>query len=230
MNETPSDSTAGSGFPAGFADLVQTGRQALASGDLKAARDIFVSVTQQHPDQAVGHNNLGGFYMGLGDHEAAAACFARALELAPVSLGTRFNLAVTQFGMGAYDAAAEGFAMVSAAAPEDPEALNNLGASRFLAGDHEAARTDLVAALTLNPNYPSALLNLCDVEQAAGNHVAAIELCLSYLAHHRDLGILRRLLELMDKSTGRSRTDQVDHGALQEQQTQSGLEVRSAEA
>ncbi len=181
-----------------LATLVQAGRDALTRGDLASAKESFIAVTVRFPREAVGHNNLGGFYMGLGEHAAAAASFARALALAPDSLGIRFNLAVAQFKLGAYETAAAGFAALAAATPEDPEVWNNLGAARFLAGDHAQAATDFLAALELNPNYPDALLNLCDVEQAAGNSDAALQLCEAYLAHHRDLRVLRRLLELRD--------------------------------
>jgi Flp pilus assembly protein TadD len=199
MNATPTPAAREDRMPAGFVELVQKGREALAGGDIESAREIFLTATTRYPLEAVGHNNLGGFYMGLQEHDAAASCFARALELSPESHGTRFNLAVAQFGLGDFEAAAAGFAAVSEANPDDPEALNNLGAACFLAGDHDGARGRFTAALNLNPNFPSAVLNLCDVELASGNREAARDLCEAYLAHHRDMGVLRRLLELLDE-------------------------------
>ncbi|MDD5719760.1 MAG: tetratricopeptide repeat protein, partial [Candidatus Krumholzibacteria bacterium] len=119
-------------------------------------------------------------------------------DLLPDNPNIRFNLAVAKFALGEYQQAAVEFASVAEMTPADPEVFNNLGSARFSAGDLVSARRDFLTALQLHPNYPSAVLNLCELEQAAGDPDAALGLCAAYLEHHRDLGVLRRFLELQD--------------------------------
>jgi len=198
MNADPAPTVGTETVAIDFAALVAQGREALASGDLAAARTSFESAAAQFPEEPVSHNNLGAFYMGLGDFAAAEACFERVTELIDDHANSFFNLAMAQFRQDRFTEAAALFEKVVALTPEDPEVLNNLGAARLMAGDLSEARRDFVAALTVQSNFPNAVLNLCDLELMEGNADAARELCETYLAHHRDLGVLRRLLELLD--------------------------------
>ncbi|HOX26224.1 MAG TPA: tetratricopeptide repeat protein [Candidatus Krumholzibacteria bacterium] len=199
IDQSPNEAT-----PAGFVDLVAEGRQALARGDLDQARACFETATRQFPAEPVGHNNLGAFYMGLGEYAAAERSFAESATLLPDNPNIRFNLALARFRREAFAAAAADFAAVAAVAPTDAEVRNNLGAASFLAGDLDVARRNFEAALELQPNYPSAVLNLCDLEYATGNAAGAIGLCEAYLEHQHDLGVLRRLLEMLDDQARRA--------------------------
>jgi len=198
MTTVPNDPTRPQDELTELGELVETGTRALKSGDLDTAREAFETAAARFSGEPAGQNNLGAFYMGLGEHAAAEACFERVVELLPENLNCRFNLALARFKQQKHAAAAADFAHIAAADPQDAEARNNLGASRFLAGEVERAREDLIAALQLQPNYPNAVLNLCDLEVACGNADGAKGLCLAYLEHHRDLGVMRRLLELVD--------------------------------
>jgi len=181
-----------------FTELVAAGRRALAQGDLAQARAHFEAVARQFPDEPLGHNNLGAFYMGLGEYAAAEQCFATVVAQLPDNPNTRFNLGMARFRQEKFGPAVADFGAVAAATPADPEVHNNLGAARYQAGDLDQARQDFTTALNLQPNYPRAVLNLCDLELPAGDAAAAIGRCQAYLEHHRDLGVLRRLLELLD--------------------------------
>ncbi len=185
-------------------ELVDRGSQALSAGDLDAARDAFEAAASRFPEEPVGHNNLGALYMGLGDPAAAEVAFARVVELLPENANCRFNLALARFKQEKHAEAEADFAAVVAAEPEDAEARNNLGTCRFLTGKTGQARADFTAALQLQSNYPSAVLNLCDLEVGCGNADAAKGLCLAYLEHHQDGGVLRRLLELLDAQGARA--------------------------
>jgi Flp pilus assembly protein TadD len=194
-----------------FSQLVTAGCEALNAGELEQARSSFEAAVARFPAEPVGHNNLGAFYMGLGDFAAAADCFARVTELIPGHANSQFNLAMARFQQGDFGDAATLFEGVVALTPEDPEALNNLGAARFMAGELSEARRHFTAALTLQPNYPNAVLNLCDVELMEGNTDAARELCEAYLEHNHDLGVLRRLLELLDEQARSAVEEAIPH-------------------
>ncbi len=198
MTVTTAGPQASPPIPAGFVALVQAGRAALDHGDVAAAREHFLAATAGFPDEAVGHNNLGGLLMGLGEHDAAAACFAEALRLAPDSPNTAFNLGLARFAGGDFAGAAEAFTTAAVIAPDDPEVLNNRGAARARLGLNDLARQDFLAALERHANFPSAVLNLCELDLADGDLAAAIGLCEAYLQHHHDLGVIRRWLELRD--------------------------------
>ena len=205
------DTTSTESLPAAFAELIGVGREALAAGDLDAARSSFVAATKLCPTEPVSHNNLGAFYMGLGAHAEAEACFEEVTRLIPDHANSLFNLAVARFRQEKFAAAVQGFEQAAALVPDDPEVLNNLGATRCLAGDCAGARRDLEAALTLQPNFPNAVLNLCDLEYAEGHYEAALDLCEGYLEHNRDLTVLRRLLELLDDQARRTVEQAIPH-------------------
>lgn len=198
MHADPAPITDTAALAADFAELVTRGCEALNAGDLEQARASFEEAVARYPGEAVGHNNLGAFYLGLGDTAAAIGCFQRVAELLPERTNSHFNLGMALFQAGSYLEAATVFATAAALNPEDPEAANNIGAARFMAGDLGSARTHFIKALGLQPNYPNAVLNLCDVEVAEGRVDAARELCEAYLEHHRDLAVSRRLLELLE--------------------------------
>ncbi len=183
----------------GFADLVNAGRAALNDGDLPRAKDLFIKAATLHPDRPESHNNLGAFYMGLGDFAAAESCFATLTSMMLDNPSARFNLAMARFRQNKYQEAATDFALVSEMVPEDAEVWNNLGAARCLAGDIQEARENLTRALQLNPNYPNAVLNLCDLEYADDKVESSIALCEAFLEHQQDMGVLRRLLEILDE-------------------------------
>ncbi len=189
--------------------MVEAGRAALAAGNLTEARTAFEAVVFAFPDEAVGHNNLGAFYMGLGDHAAAEAAFQRVVDLLPGNANCLFNLGTAQFHQEHYEAAATTFAGAHTGDPDDPETLNNLGAARFQAGRIAEARKDLEAALQLQPNYPSAVINLSDLEYAAGRLDRAIGLCQAYLDHHQDGAVSRQLLTLVDLASQRPAESEV---------------------
>ncbi len=189
-------------------ELVDAGSRALESGDLDVARTAFETAAARFPGEAVGHNNLGALYMGLGEPAAAEAAFTRVTELMPENANCRFNLALARFQQGKHAEAAAAFAATVALTPGDAEAHNNLGTCRFLIGDLAGAREDFTRALQLQSNYPGAVLNLCDLELECGNRDAAKGLCLAYLEHHKDHGVLRRLLEMLDGERIRSQQAQ----------------------
>jgi len=193
------DQSPTSAAPNGFANLVNAGRDALNAGDLPLAKDLFIRAATLHPDRPESHNNLGAFYMGLADFIAAESCFATLTDMMPENPSCRFNLAMARFRQNKYEDAARDFAIVTEQIPDDAEAWNNLGAARCLAGDIEQARQDLTRALQLQPNYPNAVLNLCDLEYADHKVESAIGLCEAYLEHQHDLGVMRRLLEILDE-------------------------------
>ena len=201
------DNVASATIPDELAHLVDTGHQALTTGDIDTARTAFEQAAERYADEPVVHNNLGALYMGLGDYAAAEQAFTRVVDLLPNRANPLFNQAMARFRQEEFDGAVEAFAAAAALDPEDPETRNNLGAARFQAGDIETARQDMVAALQQQPNFPNAVLNLCDLEVADGAPEIAIQLCEAYLEHHRDLGVLRRLLELLD-SQARVRVEQ----------------------
>ncbi len=212
MTATHNDPTATIGPE--LATMVEAGQQALAAGDLEAACKAFTSVTDAFPDEAVGHNNLGAFWMGLGEYARAEEAFARASELMPENGNCQFNLALARFRQEEFSAAAEAFAAAAALSPDDAETLNNLGACRFHAGQTDLARHDLEAALQRQPNYPAAVLNLSDLELSVGRIDKAVGICQAYLDHHDDGAVSRQLLTLIDAMQAPSgrRTPRSDRG------------------
>ena len=184
--------------------LVATGREALSSGDLDAARAAFETAVETYPDDAVTHNNLGAFYMGLGEIEAAEASFAQVVELLPDNPNCRFNLAMSRFRLDRPAEAAADFQLVTDAKPDDAEAFNNLGAAHYQAGDLDAGRTAFEAALQLHPNYPNAVTNLSDLEYTAGRIDKAIGICEAYLEHQQDHSVIRQMLTILDAEAAKN--------------------------
>ena len=205
------DTTRTETIPAALAELTAAGSEALAAGDLGAARTSFAAAVELCPTEPVSHNNLGAFFMGLGAFAEAEACFEQVTNLIPDHANSLFNLAMARFQQEKFAAASLSFEQVAALTPDDPEVLNNLGATRCLSGDNIGARRVLEAALTLQSNFPNAVLNLCDLEISEGHQEAAMSLCEGYLEHNRDLSVLRRLLELLDNQARRTVEQAIPH-------------------
>ncbi len=181
-----------------LAELVKAAQRALAAGDLEGTRAAFAQAVEVYPDQPESHNNLGAYYMGLGQFALAEACFRRAAELLPDNANLRFNLGVTRMRLDQPGRALIDFATVLAENPDDPEAHNNMAVAQFLTGDTAGAEDSLAQALTLQPNFPNAVLNQCDIDLARKDTESAIQRCEGYLTQFQDVGVLRRLLVLLD--------------------------------
>jgi len=185
-------------------NLVETAQQALAAGDLDTAREAYTAMTTSFPDEAVAHNNLGAFEMGVSNYAGAEAAFSSAAALMRGHANCLFNLALAQYRQEKLSDAAQNFALAHAADPQDAETLNNLGACRYQIGEQDQARRDVENALKLQPNYPSAVMNLSDMEFLAGRTDKAIAICQAYLDHNQDLGVTRQLLTILDAAQSRA--------------------------
>jgi tetratricopeptide (TPR) repeat protein len=74
--------------------LVNRGKLRLKSGDLPAARDLFITALQNLPEDVEALVGLGVVERRLKNPEAARASFQKAIDINPESAAARYNLAL----------------------------------------------------------------------------------------------------------------------------------------
>jgi len=182
-----------------LSDLVEAGKTALNTGDLRGALMNFEKSVQLFPNSPEGHNNLGAMYSSLGEFKKAEYCFDKVLEILPKNPNILYNRGIVRTRLEKFDLAREDFIAVSKITPDDPDNFNNLGVTAFMQGHLDAARKYFRKALKINPTYTNALINLCDVEESDGHLDKAVKLCEKFLTNNHDLEVRRKHLDLLSK-------------------------------
>ncbi len=133
--------------------------------DYGAAHDIFVELTEAHPDWAAAWVNRGIAALNLQEEEKCIPAFEKALELDPKNRYALLSLGIQHQHLDQSDRALELFQKVAELDPEDPHAQYYLGSIFAERNDREAANKFFRRALQLQPSFGSAWYQLANLHR-----------------------------------------------------------------
>jgi tetratricopeptide (TPR) repeat protein len=136
------------------ATLFSEGMQALKSGELSKAEDMFRRVVALDPKSGAAHINLGVTYMRERRWDDALAELHRAEELSPNVSGIYLNIGLAYYRKSDFDAAVEPFSQTLKLQPNSLQASYLLGLCYFFTNRYKAA------AETLTPLWEQESSNL----------------------------------------------------------------------
>lgn len=145
----------------------------LLQGDLKAAEDIFLRVTEIDPGYADGWVNVGRVRVLEGRTEEALEVLTKALEIDPELAKTHFFLGESYKKQGNYDQALEHYRKAESKYPRDRVVLNQIGRVLFLQRKFEEAVATLNRVLEIDPEDLQAHYNLMLCYRALRNQEMA---------------------------------------------------------
>lgn len=157
-------------------NALDSGQQALQSGDLARAEQLFRQHLSQHPGSAEALSNLGAICSRREQFAEAVAFYEKALKANPKLVPVHFNIAVALGRLKAYDKAAQHLRVFLQSYPNEPRAHQLLGLSLMEAGDVRGALVELEASFKLNPRDGSILYSLAYANARAGDPDRAAEL------------------------------------------------------
>ncbi len=165
------------------AGLLKAGTQAMARGDLSAARDLFQRAVETDPECAEAHNMLG-FVLGRGrDLPAAIDSLNRAIALDPNLADAHYNLGVALWYQGDRAKSAAELDTALRLNPTADNAYGFRGMTLRETGDLNRARQMLIRAIAVNPQNPvpyidlgTVFLRLAQLEHALGQFEAGLNL------------------------------------------------------
>ncbi|UCF36352.1 MAG: tetratricopeptide repeat protein, partial [Acidobacteriota bacterium] len=132
----------------------------LLQGDLKAAEQIFLKVTEISPEYADGWVNVGRARLLEGRTDEAQEALKTALELNPDLAKSHFFLGLTFKNQGEYEVALQHFLIASEQYPRDRVVLNQIGRILFLQREFEQAITLFQKVLAIDSEDLQAHYNL----------------------------------------------------------------------
>jgi tetratricopeptide (TPR) repeat protein len=147
-----------------------SGREALASRDLKTAELELARSRQYVPDNPETNFALGNLRLAQENREAARAFYLRTLQLAPRHKGALTNLGVLALDTHDYAAARNHFTRAVAAAPGDAKAHYLLAKSAYLMGDTQTATREVERAIALNHAQPEFVALRDEIRKASAPH------------------------------------------------------------
>lgn len=132
----------------------------LLQGDLKAAEDVFLRVTEIDPGFADGWVNVGRVRVLEGRTEEAQEVLTKALEINPELAKTHFFLGEAYRKQGNYDQALDHYRKSESKYPRDRVVLNQIGRILFLQRKFEDAVQTLKRVLEVDAEDLQAHYNL----------------------------------------------------------------------
>jgi tetratricopeptide (TPR) repeat protein len=136
------------------ATLFSEGLQAMKSGQLSKAEDLFRRVIALDPKSGAAHINLGVTYMRERRWDDALAELRRAEIISPNVPGIQLNIGLAYYRKNDFDAAIEPFSESLKLQPNSPQASYLLGLCYFFTNKYKAA------ADTLTPLWERESTNL----------------------------------------------------------------------
>jgi tetratricopeptide (TPR) repeat protein len=130
------------------------------SGHLDAAKDIYLKLLAQNPDNADALHLLGVCAIQDKRYDEAIALIGRAIEIQADNAIFFSNLATALHGLGKYDDAAHIYRHAISLKPDYQDAYYNLGNCLFTLGSKEAAVHALKKSIELNPSHAESHLSL----------------------------------------------------------------------
>jgi glycosyltransferase involved in cell wall biosynthesis/predicted negative regulator of RcsB-dependent stress response len=153
--------------------------------------------TQDCPESAQAHFELGAVLHRLGRFDEACASFMKALDRAPESAECLIALGDSFRAAGRLNEAEAVYRKVVGVRPNEPSAHRGLGIVLFNRGAIEASRAAFERALELNPRDPQSLTNLGAINARAGNTSDAITCFRQALELNPDSAAARQNLEAL---------------------------------
>ena len=142
---------------------------------LVAARAALLKATEQEPEVADYHHNLGLVQLELGDTEAAVATLRRAVSLEPDSATARNQLGSAYLLLGRCEDAVFELEQATTLAPDQAAVHFNLGRAQFECNEFEAARSSFEKVVALEPTaFAPAYTYLARLELEARNFDRAV--------------------------------------------------------
>lgn len=172
-------------LPPTLTKLAQEGALAVADGHWEAARDIFLKIVQEAPDNSLAYANLGVAEHELGNLRAAEGNLSKSTELNPHLARNWQTLGLIQYEKGSFALAISSLMRSIHEDPDESETRVILAAVLRDYGWPRAAVTELERAVELNPKSPTAHYNLAvsyledrpaRIELARRHYYAAIDL------------------------------------------------------
>jgi tetratricopeptide (TPR) repeat protein len=141
----------------------------LLQGDLKAAEEVFLRVTEIDPAYKDGWVNIGRVRVQEGRPAEAIEVLNKALELDPKLARAHFFLGMTYKNQGDYDQAMEHYRVAEAEYPQDRVLLNQIGRLLFLKRQFAEAMGVFERVLRIDPEDLQAHYNLMLCCRAEGD-------------------------------------------------------------
>jgi tetratricopeptide (TPR) repeat protein len=147
----------------------ESGEEALAQGDYKAAAKFFRAAVKGNPSSVPLFYNLGTAQALAGDTAGAISSFREVLRFTPGDLDAFEVLAVELRKAGSAENLAESHELLDfvvgfrQTASEKARALNSLALTEKALRRNDLAVARLVAALTADPGYATACYNMADL-------------------------------------------------------------------
>jgi tetratricopeptide (TPR) repeat protein len=143
------------------------GMMLFASGDLAAAIEQFLRLTQLQPMVARHFVNLGAIYNRQGDHQKAADVLRKAIQRDRRCADAYYNLGVAQRKLNQTSMALSSYKEAIRLDPQMAEAYQNLGNIYTEMSSFHLAITNYRKALEIRPDFEKARLGLEKAEDLA---------------------------------------------------------------
>ncbi len=168
-----------------LADLAQKGAVAVAAKKWKEARDLYLEMVKQAPENALAYANLGVAEHQLGNHLAAAGNLRRSLEINPSIASNWQTLGLIHYERGELEMAISTLTRAIHENPSDARSRLYLAAVVREYGWIEASIIELQRAVETDPELADAHYNLAvtyletkppRLELARRHYYAAVDL------------------------------------------------------
>ena len=150
------------------AKLLATGLQFHKQGDFEQARNHYVKLIQEYPDNADGWHLLGMTMFSVGQLGEAMNCLNHALSFAPDNPAMLSNMGLIYRGSGDLKGAEKFLRRAVELQPSSAEYRNNLGTVLLEQQEFDSAEHCFKQALDIQPEYVTAAMNLGNVWQKLG--------------------------------------------------------------
>jgi tetratricopeptide (TPR) repeat protein len=175
--------------------LLDSGAQALQSGDLVRAEQLFRAYLKDHPQSAEALSNLGALSARREQFALAVDFYQRALKANPQLTQIHFNLAVALGRLNRQDAAATHLRTFLKSYPNEPRAHQLLGLCLTETGELRDALAELELSYKLNPRDASILYSLAYANARAGDTDRAAQLLRQSEIHPAQSKLIEGLIE-----------------------------------
>lgn len=147
-------------LPPELAELAQEGAAAFANQQWERARDIYLDMVSEAPDNALAYANLGVAEHQLGNLLAASGNLKQSLEINPTIAQNWQTLGLIQYQRGELNLALSSLTRAIHESPQNARTRIYLAAVVRDYGWKEAAITELQRAIELDPKIPESHYNL----------------------------------------------------------------------
>ncbi len=155
---------------------LDSGRQALESGDFTHAEQFFRQYLSEHPTSAEALSNLGALCARREQYPQAVTFYEKALRADPKLMPVHFNMAVALGQLNEYSKAADHLRAFLKAYPNNARGRQLLGLCLMESGDMKGALVQREASYKDNPKDASILYALAFTNARAGDVNRAADL------------------------------------------------------